>query len=109
VVAELTTPWRWRNAGAEALGQWLLEARRLLVAGLKVDIRTGPAAHVTWVQAVPPNDHTQRLAAARTIPPISDGRVLLIADSRNRASQHSFANQTPGASTVEAVDLQDLI
>lgn len=29
VVAELATPWRWRNAGAEALGLWLLEARLL--------------------------------------------------------------------------------
>lgn len=109
IVAELATPWRWRNAGAEALGLWLLGARRLLAAGLKVDIRTGPPAHVTWVQTVPPNDHPQRLAAARTLPPTPDGRVLLIADSRNRASQQSFANQTPGASTVEAVDLQDLI
>jgi hypothetical protein len=35
--------------------------------------------------------------------------VLIIADSRNRAAQQNFASQTPGASTVEAVDLQDLI
>lgn len=109
VVAELTTPWRWRNVGAEALGQWLLEVRRLLAAGQQVDLRTGPPAHVTWVQAVPPNDHPQRLAAARTLPPTPDGRVLLIADSRNRAAQQNYASQTPGASTVEAVDLQDLI
>ncbi len=109
VVAELATPWRWRNAGAEALGQWLLEARRLLVAGQSVDLRTGPPAHVTWIQTAPPNDHSQRLAAARTLPPTADGRVLIIADSRNRSSQQNFASQTPGASTVEAVDLQDLI
>lgn len=109
VVAELTTPWRWRNAGAEALGQWLLEARRLLASGHLVDLRTGPPEHVTWIQAVPPNDHPQRLAAARTAPPTADGRVLIIADSRNRAAQQNFASQTPGASTVEAVDLQDLI
>ena len=109
VVAELATPWRWRNAGAEALGQWLLEVRRLLAAGQQVDLRTGPAAHVTWIQATPPNDHAQRLAAARTSPPTPDSRVLLIADSRNRAIQQNFASQTPGASTVEAVDLQDLI
>ena len=109
VVAELATPWRWRNAGAEALGQWLLEARRLLAAGQSVDLRSGPPEHVTWMQAVPPNDHPQRLAAARTAPPIADGRVLIIADSRNRAAQQKFASQTPGASTVEAVDLQDLI
>ena len=48
------TPWRWRNAGAEALGQWLLEARHLLVAGQSVDLSTGPPAHVTWVQTLPP-------------------------------------------------------
>ena len=109
VVGELATPWRWRNAGAETLGQWLLEARRLLAAGQSVDLRSGPPEHVTWVQAVPPNDHTQRLAAARTVSPTADGRVLIIADSRNRAAQQNFASQTPGASTVEAVDLQDLI
>lgn len=40
VVGELATPWRWRNAGAEALGQWLLEARRLLAAGQSVDLRS---------------------------------------------------------------------
>jgi len=109
IAAELTTPWRWRNAGAEALGQWLLEARRLLANGQRVDLRTGPSEHLTWVPTVPPNDHSQRLAAARTLPPTADGRVLLIADSRNRAAQQNFASQTPGASTVEAVDLQDLV
>jgi len=109
VVAQLTTPWRWRNAGAEMLGQWLLEARRLLVAGQSVDLRTGPTAHVTWIKTIPPHDHSQRLAAARTQPSTTDGRVLIIADSRNRSSQQNFASQTPGASTVEAVDLQDLI
>ena len=109
VIAELDTPWRWRNAGAEALGQWLLEARRLLVAGQSVDLRTGPPGHVTWIQTVPPNDYPQQLAAARTPPPTADGRVLVIADCRNRSIQQKFASCTPGASTVEAVDLQDLI
>lgn len=109
VVAELATPWRWRNAGSEALGLWLLEARRLLAAGQQVDLRSGPAGHVTWIQVTPPNDHAQRLVAARTPSPTPDGCVLLIADSRNRAIQHNFASHTPGASTVEAVDLQDLI
>ncbi|ARB45723.1 UvrD-helicase domain-containing protein [Alloalcanivorax xenomutans] len=109
VVGELETPWRWRNAGAEAFGQWLLEARRLLAVGQRVDLRSGPPEHVSWVQTIPPNDHQQRLAAARTAPPAADGRVLIIADSRNRSAQQNFASQTPGASTVEAVDLQDLI
>lgn len=109
VVGELTTPWRWRNVGAEVLGQWLLEARRLLATGQPIDLRTGPPEHVCWVQAIAPNDHGQRLAAARTAPPTDDGRVLIIADSRNRTEQRNFASQTPGATTIEAVDLQDLV
>lgn len=109
VIGELATPWRWRNAGAEALGTWLLETRRLLAAGQSVDLRSGPPEHVTWIHTVPPNDHIQRLAAATTTSPIAGGRVLIIADSRNRAAQQNFASQTPGASTVEAVDLLDLI
>ena len=90
VVGELTTPWRWRNAGAEALGQWLLEARLHLATGQPVDLRTGPPDHVIWIQTVPPNDHSQRLTAARTTAPTAAGRVLIIADSRNRAAQQKF-------------------
>lgn len=109
VVGELTTPWRWRNAGAEELGQWLLNARCLLASGQSVDLRTGPPNHLTWIHTVPPNDHAQRLAAAETASPVTGGRVLLIADSRSRATQQNFASHTPGASTVEAVDLHDLV
>jgi DNA helicase-2/ATP-dependent DNA helicase PcrA len=109
VVGELRTPWRWRNAGAEELGHWLLEARLRLAAGQSVDLRSGPPSNVIWIQAVPPNDHAQRLAAARTAAPTTAGRVLIIADSRNPTAQQNFASQTPGASTVEAVDLRDLI
>ncbi|PJK11889.1 DNA helicase UvrD [Lysobacteraceae bacterium NML95-0200] len=109
VVGELATPWRWRNAGTEALGQWLLGARQLLAAGQPVDLRSAPPEHVTWIKTVPPNDHAQRLTAARTASPNANGRVLIIADSRNRTAQQDFASQTPGASTVEAVDLRDLI
>lgn len=37
------------------------------------------------------------------------GINCLIGPGDNRAAQQNFASQTPGASTVEAVDLQDLI
>ena len=33
VAGELTTPWRWINAGAEPLGRWLLEVRAKLRLG----------------------------------------------------------------------------
>lgn len=108
VVGTLQTPWRWRNAGAENLGQWLLQARELLLAGQKVDMRNVPL-QVTWVPLVQGNEHTQRLAAARTVAPVAEGRVLIIGDSTNPVGQQSVASQTPGAVTIEAVDLRDLL
>lgn len=47
-IAELETPWRWKNDNAE-LGDWLLEVRKQLIAGDGVDFRTGP---IKWVQDV---------------------------------------------------------
>jgi AAA domain len=108
VVGELMTPWRWKNAGTEGFGLWLLEARRKLIAGEPIDLRTAPR-EVTWVHLDGTEDHNRRLAAARTQAPDRDGSVLIIGDSKNPSSQREFARQTPGAVTVESVDLRDLV
>lgn len=109
LTSTLADPWRWTNAGAEPLGRWLLAARIELEAGRKIDVRQAPAG-VQWVALDGSNaDHPKRLTAARTNAPGQDGTVLIIGDSRNPAGQQSFASQTPGAVTVEAVDLKDLV
>jgi hypothetical protein len=108
-VGELVTPWRWRNVGAEALGNWLLDARGRLLAGQPVDLRRAPA-EVIWRQL--PLDasaaHRVRLEAARTKSSTTHGIVLVIGDSTSPTGQRLIASQTPGATTVEAVDLRDL-
>ncbi len=109
LVGVLDTPWRWINAGAEELGHWLLDVRARLRAGLAVDLSSAPGA-VKWVRLEgKSSDHQLRLAAAREKPPSSVGKVLIIGDSKNLPSQRAFASQTPGAVTVEAVNLTDLI
>jgi DNA helicase-2/ATP-dependent DNA helicase PcrA len=108
LAGELTTPWRWINAGAEPLGRWLLEVRGKLLQGKPVDLRTAPAG-VTWIELDGSEDHQRRLRAARVQAPGGDGSVLIIGDSTNPDSQRQFASQTPGAITVEAVDLRDLV
>jgi DNA helicase-2/ATP-dependent DNA helicase PcrA len=105
---ELQTPWRWLNTGAEPLGRWLLEVRARLVAGQSIDLRTAPG-EVTWVPLRHAEDHERRLAAARTRPPTPEGRVLVIGDSINPDSHWRVASQTPGAVTVESVDLRHLV
>lgn len=108
VAGELTIPWRWINANAEPLGSWLLEIRKKLLHGEKVDLRGAPDA-VTWIELDGTEDHKRCLKAAMVRPPNADGSVLIIGDSKSPQSQQQFASQTPGAVTVEAVDLKDLV
>jgi hypothetical protein len=78
------------------------------LTGESIDLGTAPEA-VRWVQLDGQQDHERRLQAARTRAPNKDGRVLIIGDSTSPAGQRQFASQTPGAVTVEAVDLKDLV
>jgi len=108
LVGELTTPWRWKNAGEEAFGNWLLDARRLLMAKKPIDLTKAPA-NVSWIQTGGKDDHELKLKACRTKAPTEDGSVLIIGDSTNPTAQRQFASQTPGAVAVENVDLRDLV
>ncbi len=108
LAGELNKPWRWINGGAEPLGRWLLDVRAKLMRGEPIDLRTGPAG-VNWVELDGTDDHQRRLQAARVRPPNDEGCVLIIGDSMNPKGQRQFASQTPGATTVEAVDLRDLV
>ncbi|GEO84657.1 MULTISPECIES: UvrD-helicase domain-containing protein [Alphaproteobacteria] len=105
-VGELTTPWRWNNAGAAELGSWLLSLRPQLASGTPIDLRMAPAA-VQWIELDGRRDDALRLAAAGVQVP-SDAKVLIIGDSTDPTGQRRFARQVDGAVTVEAVDLRDL-
>lgn len=108
LAGELATPWRWINAGTESLGRWLLDVRGKLLRGEPIDLRIAPAG-VNWVNLDGTEDHQRRLRAASVRPPDGQGCVLIIGDSTNPDGQRQFASQTPGAITVEAVDLRDLV
>src|SRR5690606_14590145 len=76
-IGSLQTPWRWRLAGMDALGNWLLQIRTSLQTGGVVDLSAAPEG-VQWVQLTPGKEVQQRLAAAKTRAPNHDGRVLVI-------------------------------
>lgn len=106
-IGGLATPWRWRLAQAENLGLWLLQVRERLEAGQPIDLTNAPP-EVQWVQVHPANADAQRRNAALT--PLQNGEsALIIGDARNTAGRQRLTSQTPGATTVEAVDLPDLI
>jgi DNA helicase-2/ATP-dependent DNA helicase PcrA len=105
VIGELTTPWRWKNAGTERFGLWLLEIRRKLISGNPVDLRMAPP-EVTWVNLDGTDDHNRRLAAARTQAPTIDGSVLIIEEStspqRQRRGRHCRECGLEGSGRVRA-------
>lgn len=106
---ELSTPWRWNNAGAPNLGAWLLEARKCLLAGQPVDLSKAPA-EVTWIKlSGGKDDFEAMIKAGRVNPPGSKGSVLIVSDSKSPPTQQRVASAIPGAITVEAVDLRDLV
>jgi hypothetical protein len=104
----LEIPWRWRNAGTEQLGQWLLTIRGALKAGMALDLSATPD-EVNWIELKPATAVQQRLSAAQTRSNRADGGVLVIGDSTNPQGQRDIACRTPGAFAVEAVDLKDLV
>lgn len=103
-IGELNQPWRWTNAGKPEFGQWLLECRRILLAGGGIDLRQAPP-EVVWIELQPATAIQQRLTAALTQAVTREGDVLVIGDSRNPRSRRKMASQTPGATAVEPVDL----
>lgn len=105
----LDTPWRWKRAGAEPLGQWLLSIREELNAGRPIDLSDAPS-QVTWIElpARPTDAETVRLEAAQTKGDSAEDSVLVIGDSTSPQGQRFIASVTPGATAVEAVDLRDL-
>lgn len=107
-LAKLDTPWRWRNTGAESLGCWLLGMRSALYKGEAVDLRHAPP-EVVWIQLQGDETamHIQRMDAARFKAPNQNGSVVVIGESTNPSGHRKIACSTPGAVTVEAVDLKD--
>ena len=108
VAGALTKPHRWINAGEESFGRWLLEVRKELLAGRSIDLR-GLHRNAKWIELDGNEDHQRRLAAGLAAPPQKDGKVIILADSMNKAAQRGYASQIPGAVVAEAVDPGDLV
>jgi DNA helicase-2/ATP-dependent DNA helicase PcrA len=105
---ELTTPWRWKNVGCLALGNWLLEIREALKNGVSIDLRNSPA-EVQWVQISGANDMKTIISATNNKPPVDAGNVLIVCDSKKPPRHREIASRTFGAVVVENADLSDFV
>ncbi len=111
LIAELNTPWRWNNAGTPELGQWILNCRNALLNGLSINLLSCPA-HVNWNEL--PADSQESIQAQNNAQyrirneSNVDDSLLVIGDSKNPRSRHSFASSSRGIDVVEPVDLGDI-
>ncbi|WP_193370085.1 UvrD-helicase domain-containing protein [Pelagibius marinus] len=114
---ELTTPWRWKNAGNEGMAGWLKGVRTVLDNGANLDFsNTTPCVH--WFQIPPPSKSNPIQAqrrqiiteAFRGIELDSDENLVIMADSANPKSRASLAKHFSkwGCSNIEAIDCPDL-
>ena len=102
---ELNIPWRWKLAGNEELGTWLLAIRQSLITGQQIDVRDSPDC-VEWVCLDGPDVWSKQLNAANTRSPVPTGGSLIMA--KWPSEQAEFARKIPGASKVENADLSEL-
>lgn len=111
MIGQLAHPWRWRNVGADDLGQWLMQVRAALVSNQSIDLRTCPG-RVAWhpLTGDANQNLTQQIAAqydlARRFP---NDKILVIGDSRVVEMRHNFAIRAPGVAVVEPVEYRDVI
>lgn len=85
LAGELTTPWRWKNAGTEKFGRWLLDLRRALKGGLAIDLRAAPP-EVSWIHLDGTEDRVRQIRAASIRAVERDGSVLIIGDGQRPAT-----------------------
>lgn len=101
-------PWRWKNADAPEVGDWLLNSVRpsLSRSGGSIDLSKAPKG-VEWVrlEGTTVQMNEARLATAKRK---FAGTALIIADSRSKDSQWQTARRAR-ATMVEANDMVDFM
>lgn len=111
LLGTLDTPWRWNNAGAPELGEWVLSAREALQHGINLDFTNCPA-HVKWHQLTgnaSTNLVNQQTIQQNIINQNTAGSLLVIGSSMDVNSRHKHAQNSPTTQVVEPVQLTDII
>lgn len=110
-IGNLGTPWRWNNAGANDLGNWLLGVRGLLQQKLSIDLRSCPG-RVFWhplggdTAAAITEQIKVQYDISREHP---NDSILIVGDSKLAETRHSYASRAYGVSVVEPVDFGDVV
>lgn len=109
---ELQTPWRWKKAKNDELGEWLKDVRRSLERGETLDLTVGPRC-LHWAE-LPTDTRFQQIAVIRechaAIPSTDDGNLIVIGDGANVNSRAALAQRLAqkGFSNIEPLNCKEL-
>jgi superfamily I DNA/RNA helicase len=109
---EMTTPWRWRNAGNDKLADWLSDVRCTLEQGGAIDLTTRPEC-VTW-KCLPNEPRYRQSKIVGTckslMGKIGDGRLVVISDPANINARAAIAKNLAavGFSNIEPLGCKHL-
>ena len=111
LLGELKTPWRWKLAGADELGQWLGQARALLAEDKKIPLG-GQLPNGVRRHSVDLNDfkNTKRLSVFYEHLKDTDSVIAIHAgDQKSKNKTHKLAQGLAGKfSSLEEVEGKDL-
>jgi DNA helicase-2/ATP-dependent DNA helicase PcrA len=103
----LTTPWRWKRAGAPQLGVWVTQLRQKLEANESIELTDLPDGVTHVVPKTPALRREQQQKEVRRLARI--GRVLVIGSSHAEYQRFEFARLTHGVTVVETVELREMM
>lgn len=99
----LETPWRWRNAGQDALGQDLASIREKLLAGEYIDLQEYHS--IKWVQGAE-DDYLKPQTNVRTalFQELNRGAVVIHSNSTSVEPRKSVVKHFPMLQLIEPID-----
>lgn len=109
---ELSTPWRWNNAGNGALANWLTQVRQAVDKGDPIDLTTRPAC-VKW-QSLPADPGRRQGTIVGTCKTVmgqaGDEGLIVIGDAANINARAALAQKlaSVGFSTIEPLGCVNL-
>lgn len=109
---EMTTPWRWRNAGNADLADWLAEVRCTLKKGGAIDLTKRPGC-VSWEQLTnnPQFRQAKIVGVCKSVMgKASDARLVVIGDPANINVRAALAQKLAavGFSNIEPLGCKHL-
>ncbi|KUM44981.1 UvrD-helicase domain-containing protein [Pseudomonas sp. EpS/L25] len=111
LLGELKTPWRWKLAGADELGQWLSQARALLAEDKKIPL-AGPLPNGVRRYSVDLNDFSNKKRLSVFYDHLKNqASVIAIhaGDQKSKNKTHKLAQSMAGKfSSLEEVEGKDL-